>query len=558
MLRRVAGPVQLIPDIRSWACSNSTATRNINRAHEEPDLDPSWGHREDISAREAVEGAYSLDMPSVGEAQAPNADLMCLREDAGLSQQDLADELNTLADRKFGRPVELTKKTIGRWERGEVGWPQPFYRRLLAERFGVAVDELGFRRPRPSSSQLQTRSAVTDTDELLRIVGGEPPAEDPRVTADQNQWRQVRAAFSSRRRGLAVAAEELYPAARLAGCEGSGVITHPTWVPEQPVPLAHLVLDRIDAASWTVTGAERETAGVRPLRDAQRRYKRYSHAIRDLARPSLFENRLCFRLLGIDWSAPALQLSFGTMGFFDALDTNEALAHETGAEALVRDSAGELQIGRPSWRRLPFRKLVGDPFDLKRRPLMGAVGTLTIRGGESPSVVLHYRDGVRVAGGGSMVHLLPAGIFQPSSVMPDSVATDFSIWRNMQREFAEEFLGHEEYDGTGNPIDYDLEPFATMDRALADGGLRGYCLGVTVDALTLSGDILTVVVVEPTLHDELFADAVDQNTEGAIPAQRIPFEKNTLDQLRDAGCLSPGAAAALHLAWQHRHILLGP
>jgi hypothetical protein len=49
---------------------------------------------------------------------------------------------------------------------------------------------------------------------------------------------------------------------------------------------------------------------------------------------------------------------------------------------------------------------------------MGAVGTLTIRAGESPCVVLHKRDGANVAGGCGMIHLLPAGIFQPSSVMP--------------------------------------------------------------------------------------------------------------------------------------------
>lgn len=487
----------------------------------------------------------------------PNPELIALRENAGLSQQDLADELNDLAQRRFDRAVELTKKTVGRWERGEVSWPQPFYRRLLAEHFGVAADELGFRRPRPQPSQLQTRSGLTGTQELLKIVDSAPPARDPRVDAEQDQWLKVREALGARRRALAVEAEALYPDYRIDGLHHAGVITHPQWLPAAPVPLGHVVLDRLDDASRVVSGTERESSAVRPLVSPSHRFRRYSHAIRDLARPTLFENRLCFRLLGVDWTAPALQLSFGTMGFFDALDTNEALAHETALESLAWDRLGEAHLTRPTWRRLPFRKIVGDPFDLLRRSLMGAVGTLTIRGGESPSVLLHYRDGARVAGGGSLVHLLPAGIFQPSSVNPESVATDFSIWRNIQREYAEEVLGHDEYDGTGDPIDYDESPFGEMDRALADGRLRAFCLGVTLDALTLAGDILTVVVLEPALHDELFADAVDQNDEGAVPARRIPFERNTLDQLFEAGCLSPGAAAALHLAWKHRTLLLG-
>lgn len=494
-------------------------------------------------------------MASVREQQTPNVALVELRESAGLSQHDLAEELNDLARCKFKRPVDLTKKTVGRWERGEVAWPQPFYRRLLAEHFSVASDELGFLRPRPASSQLHTRSGLTDTDELLKLIDG-PPTPDPRVEQDQDRWRSTRQAFSSRRRALAVAAESLYPEYRLPGCMNTGVIADPSWIPASPIPLEHIVLDLLDDAPRLISGIEPESASVRPLRSGEHRYKRYSHTIRDLARPALFENRLTFRLLDVDWSLPDRQLSFGTMGFFDGLDINEALAHETAQEILARGASGELEIGRPSWRRLAFRKLIGDPFNLARRPMMGAVGTLTMRGGDSPSVVLHARDGLQVAGGGSMIHLLPAGIFQPSSVHPESVANDFSVWRNIQREYAEEVLGHDEYDGTGEPVDYDRPPFAGMDAALADGRLRAYCLGVTLDALTLAGDILTVVILEPELHDELFADAVDHNAEGAIPARRIPFERNTIDQLLVAERLSPGAAAALHLAWQHRGSLL--
>lgn len=496
-------------------------------------------------------------MTQSAEIRVPNAELVALREGAGLSQEDLADELNELAHRRFGRAVDITKKTIGRWERGEVAWPQPFYRRLLAEYFQVAVDELGFRRPRPAAYELHRR-ASTSPEDLLTLVAA-PGQQDPRVYKDQQQWRDLRQAFGDRRRVLAVLAEQLYPDYQLPGLERTGVIAHPSWIPDEPIPLGQVVLDRLDdAPAPAVTGAERETAHVRPLASTEQRYRRYSHAVRDLAAPRLFENRLCFRLLGVHWTRPAVQLAFGAMGFFESIDTNEALAHETALHHLGRDRHGDLALAKPSWRRLSFRKLIGDPFDLARRPLMGAIGTLTIRGGESPSVVLHQRDGARVAGGGSMVHLLPAGIFQPSSVMPECVARDFSLWRNIQREYAEELLGHDEYDGTGCPIDYEGgEPFITMDAALASGRLRAYCLGITLDALTLSGDILTVVIMEPDLYDELFSAAVDSNSEGAIPARTIPFEGNTLAHLRDSGCVAPGAAAALHFVWQHRRQLLG-
>lgn len=357
---------------------------------------------------------------------------------------------------------------------------------------------------------------------------------------------------------LAAVAEGLYPEFVVSGLDNTGVIADPSWLPSEPVPLRSVVLDLDEhVPAPEVTGSEREGALVRPLASAEQRYQRYSHAVRDLASPRLFENRLCFRVVAVDWTMPVVQLQFGAMCFFDSIGTNEALAHEMALHHLSRDNRGGVAVGRASWRRLTFRKLIGDPFDLSRRPVMGAIGTLTIRGGESPSMVLHQRDGGRVVGGGGMVHLLPAGIFQPSSVLPGAIAADFSIWRNIQREYSEELLGCPDHDGSGRPIDYAaLEPFVTMDQALSDGQVRVYCLGFTLDALTLCADLLTVAVLEPELYDHLFGDAVDTNDEGAILVRAVPFEAHTIARLREAEQLSPGAAAAINLAWRHRSVIL--
>jgi hypothetical protein len=128
-----------------------------------------------------------------------------------------------------------------------------------------------------------------------------------------------------------------------------------------------------------------------------------------------------------------------------------------------------------------------------------------------------------MAGGGGMTHLMPAGIFQPSSVLPAAVAEHSSLWRNIERELAEELLGHDEYDSSGHPIAYsELEPFATLDRAYSCGDIRVWCLGVTLDALTLCGDILTVAVIEPDLYDTLFSGAVSPNSEGTVSARALP------------------------------------
>lgn len=95
-----------------------------------------------------------------------------------------------------------------------------------------------------------------------------------------------------------------------------------------------------------------------------------------------------------------------------------------------------------------------------------------------------------------------------------------------------------------------------VDQALFDGRIRVYCLGFTLDALTLCADLLTIVVFQPELYDVLFCNSVNVNDEGAIPVRAVPFEAHTIAWLREAEQLSPGAAAAIHLAWSHRSVIL--
>jgi hypothetical protein len=131
------------------------------------------------------------------------------------------------------------------------------------------------------------------------------------------------------------------------------------------------------------------------------------------------------------------------------------------------------------------------------------------------------------------------------------------------REYSEEFLGNPEHDGSGPPVDYDATPFGQMQRAITEGRLRTYCLGVGLDALTLFGEVLTVAVFDADLYDHLFAEMVDVNEEGTVvktgrvhPTSAIPFTEHTIRELLDGGRLAPAAAGCLTLAWQHRRTIL--
>lgn len=77
----------------------------------------------------------------------PNQTLRRRRQALNLSQAELAERI-----RNTGRTMSLNlacdEKRVGRWERGEVRWPSPAYRRVLCAVFGVDnVARLGFTGP---------------------------------------------------------------------------------------------------------------------------------------------------------------------------------------------------------------------------------------------------------------------------------------------------------------------------------------------------------------------------------------------------------------------------
>ncbi len=77
----------------------------------------------------------------------PNHTLRRLRERRNLSQAELAEEIRATA-RGMGLNLACDEKRVSRWERGEVRWPSPAYRRVLCAVFEVAsAAELGFRPP---------------------------------------------------------------------------------------------------------------------------------------------------------------------------------------------------------------------------------------------------------------------------------------------------------------------------------------------------------------------------------------------------------------------------
>ncbi|MGW5688289.1 helix-turn-helix domain-containing protein [Nonomuraea sp. NPDC003754] len=380
------------------------------------------------------------------------------------------------------------------------------------------------------------------------------------VFDSQQEWRTIRAELNANRAKLGDLAAELYSEAYRI--PGTAVLTTERWMNAHPVDLSGITL------SWfqenpkpTITGMHPASEPSRPLAIDGSRYSRYSHALRDIMRPRLLDNRVSFRLLDLVWAEGRASLGFGYTSYFDVLDICEVVAHEF--------ASGWHDLGhkRPSLAQLPMRKAIADPFDLAKRPMVPSINTLTIRRDpiEGHRMYLHRRDPKAVAVAGGMCHVAPAGVFQPSSIAPAHQANDFSLWRNIQREFSEEFLGNPERgENVIDPIDYlGDEPFRSFESARNKGDLRIFLCATVVEPLTLWVEFLTVAVIEAHFFDTIFAQMVDVNEEGVAvstvagrPLAGIPFTLESRERLKREP-LSPISRACIELAWQHRHTLLG-
>lgn len=379
---------------------------------------------------------------------------------------------------------------------------------------------------------------------------------DPRTPQEtRDEWRRVRAELNAHRFDLSQAAARDVPAELRV--LGTPLLARPDWIPEQPIPLRDVRLTwQPDTAAAPIDGTCALLDPIRPLADDGTPYPLYSDALAELARPRLFENRSCYRLLDVEPSAESPRLTYGPGHYFDLIDICEACAHEYAAFG-------------PAQSPLLFREAIGDPTDTRRRSVMTAISTLTIRhdrtAGEA-EFLLHWRDPAKVASGGGLYQVMPVGMFQPSHDAPWNLANDFDLWRGFARELSEELLGStEDYGSDTEPIDYAAWPFC---NALAEAEKRGTLtvswLGLGMDPLTYVTDMLTVAVFDSAEFDELFRHLVTGNDEGhRVGAEDgsgrsvgIAFTEDEITRLTTTEPMQPAGAALLRLAWRSRKELL--
>jgi hypothetical protein len=118
-----------------------------------------------------------------------NVTFEALLAEFGYTHQQLADEVNRIAEDEFGSQTDCTDRHVRRWVSGDVQWPWSRYLLPLQQIFGRSPEAMGFR-PRKSSRPVAvpTRPVTAKEPPLQRrtFIAGALTAA---LGTDQTPWR---------------------------------------------------------------------------------------------------------------------------------------------------------------------------------------------------------------------------------------------------------------------------------------------------------------------------------------------------------------------------------
>jgi hypothetical protein len=231
------------------------------------------------------------------------------------------------------------------------------------------------------------------------------------------------------------------------------------------------------------------------------------------------------------------------------------------AERWRRNAAGLIGLTRGA-----YRKWLADPYAFDRRAALPGISTLTIRYSDVGAYFfMHRRDPSKVAVAMNATNVAPAGEFQPHDDVLPVWRTDLSIWNNVMREYAEEFLGLAESGGQGGSIiDYEhQEPYRRFVKAQRDGTASIRYLGIGLEPLTWKPEICVVCLWKDSVFDRIFTDMVEINDEGVLIVgkrarhgyQGLEFNITNVAQYATAPTTYPPGRVCLTLAWRWRKLL---
>lgn len=247
-------------------------------------------------------------------------------------------------------------------------------------------------------------------------------------------------------------------------------------------------------------------------------YKCFSDAISDLDKPKKMDRNKQYRLLKIE--PDKLTFSQEVYDYFDKINVGNFLVYEYANHVINR---GPSKI---------YDKVLNGLDQPYKSIVLAGVNTLTLlKSGTRLRFIMHFR-GKDLGSSEGTYHVIPAGEFQPSCQAAISFEEDFSLWKNIMRESAEELLCEEEYDGnSGVPFNYQKEPYLTLEKERLSGNIKLFYFGVGYDPLSLQAEILTCVVYKEEVFNKIYGlPPKERNSEGVIITDESEWGREFTDK----------------------------
>jgi len=321
------------------------------------------------------------------------------------------------------------------------------------------------------------------------------------------------------------------------------------WIPSKPIDISEVGLEWASASS-----------------ESFNRWDGLVERLREECGLRIWNGRT-YRLVDVETDQDQISLHFTLGWYVDYVETCEALTWELGESLkhLIRRLTGtgsgkellkDSKVIKESQLRRRERIQL---FDLKNRSAAVGINTLTIIGTgnrEEDIFLIHKRAEETVEAIGAE-HVVPAGTFQPLNQNDAFHKVEFSLRRNVMREFGEELLNNEnkkeELNRDLGAIDPDApfseDPELQRLKELFDmPAIRLFFLGIALDCVTTKPEILTVLLVNRENLKSIRGKPIS-NWEGHH--ESVSFSKEQLREWMSHDVMLPAGAGCLALA--HRH-----
>ena len=419
---------------------------------------------------------------------------------------------------------------------------------------------------------------------VVAVYLGYPLLKEARIKKDRARFLQIRRYLKENRLNLTNEAFDFYTKNsaeyELLSCKLEGekydafVLTKAEWIPNPAIALERVKVLKDKNWSNDKRVLKRKTKYYEEcdFRSAIEAFEylwpksikdfkltKYSDIVDKLNPPKLWWDMPHYRVNGIN-TEKGYELIFRLGKYFGSFSTLEALAYESAVANAQTKKVGKLM----KWNTLRARKVFGEPTELDRRCSGLGIETITLFGQNGDyRFVLHRRSSDDVAIAEGLMHIIPAGEFQPSSDSDVMIEKDFDFWKNIMREYYEELI---DPSISSERIDYEIDwendsPFRELNQAKKEGRIKLFFLGFVIDPLNLKPEILTALVFPQQAFYESIGTLKERNEEGKIiwNNRNQTFEGHKFDEKTIRYYLSmplePSARACLIAAWNSRKVL---